>query len=182
MALTVRQIRLRGVWLLIPPFFYFARSTPTLLAVGAGLIAVGLAIRAWAAGVIHKDRVLSTTGPYAFTRNPLYLGTFFLGLGAAVAAGQPIYVGVFLILFIWIYGATMRDEARKLEEQFGDDYRAFAEGVPLFIPRPTPWRVEGAQSAGFDGGQWRKNREYEALMGAVAVLVILWVRMTFFPV
>ena len=180
-ALTIRQIRLRGVWLLIPPFFYFARPSPALLAGGGVLVAIGLTIRAWAAGVIHKDQLLSTTGPYAYTRNPLYLGSFFLGLGVAVAAGQWVYVGVFLALFIWVYGSTMLIEARSLEERFGDAYRAFAEAVPLFFPRFIPARLPDAQTTGFDGGRWKAHREWEALLGAVAVFGLLILKLVYFP-
>jgi len=140
---------------------------------GAALLALGLGIRAWAAGVIHKDRVLSTTGPYAHTRNPLYFGTFFVGLGAAVAGGQLLYLALFLVLFVWVYGRTMRDEARRLEDMFGDDYRAYAEAVPLFLPRATPARLAEPQSTGFDYNRWKANREYEALAGAIVVFGML---------
>lgn len=173
MALTVKQIRLRGVWLLVPPFFYFARPTPTSLAIGGGLVALGLLIRAWSAGVIHKDRVLSTTGPYAHTRNPLYLGTFFLGLGAAAASNQWIFGAIFLLGFVWVYGSSMREEAGRLEGVFGDEYRAFADAVPMFFPRLTPARLSDAKSAGFDLSRWKANREWEALLGAVVMFGVL---------
>lgn len=170
MALTIRQIRLRGPWLLVPPFFYFARPTPITLIAGGALVALGLLIRAWSAGVIHKDRVLSTTGPYAHTRNPLYLGTFFLGLGAAIASGQWIFLVLFLVAFIWIYGSTMREEASGLERAFGDEYRAFAEAVPMFVPRLTAAKLLDVKSTGFDLGRWKANREWEALLGAFVML------------
>ena len=81
MGLSMRKVRLRLVWLLVIPFFVFSTPSPNPLLIGVVLAAVGLFIRGWSAGTIHKDEELTTTGPYAFTRNPLYLGTLVLGLG-----------------------------------------------------------------------------------------------------
>lgn len=179
MALTLRRIRLRLVWLLVIPFLWFARPTPETLAVGAVLSVVGLLIRAWAAGFLRKEKTLATTGPYAHTRNPLYLGSLFLGLGVTVAGGQWIFVVLFLAFFAWIYRATMRSEAEVLEELFGDDYRHFAENVPLLLPRITPYRAPGVtESQGrFTLERYRGNKEYEALLGALAGFAFLAARM-----
>ena len=88
MGLSLRKIRLRLVWLLIIPFLWFASPSPASLIAGAGLAAVGLFIRAWAAGFIRKDKQLATSGPYGHTRNPLYLGSFFIGCGIASMSGH----------------------------------------------------------------------------------------------
>lgn len=174
-----RKLRLKAVWLLILPFFWFATPTPGLLAVGALLAAVGLAIRAAAAGFIHKDRELTTTGPYARTRNPLYLGSFVLGLGITVAGGRWIFVALFVAFFAWVYSRVIRQEARHLAASFGEAYEDYARNVPLFLPRITPWRSGGAApvGGGFSVDRWRRNREYEALLGAAAGLAVLVVRM-----
>ncbi len=178
MKLGMRRIRTKGIWLLILPFFWFARPTAELLVAGAALTAVGLVIRALAAGYIHKDRKLTTTGPYAHTRNPLYLGTFLLGLGVTVAGGHWAFVVVFVVFFWAIYGKTIRGERDLLTELFGDDYREYARNVPLLFPRLTPWRQREAQSDfAFDGARYRRNREWEALLGAVAGYAVLVVRM-----
>ena len=178
--MTLRTLRLRAIWLLIVPFLWYARPTPTLLAVGIALAALGLWIRARAAGFIHKDRELTTTGPYAHTRNPLYLGTFFLGLGVTVAGGRELFVVLFMIFFVWIYSRTMQAEAELLTELFGDAYRDYARRVPLLIPRLKPYQAvpQGAQAAEpFSFERWRRNREYEALLGAVAGFAFLTLRM-----
>ncbi len=181
MALTLRKVRLRLVWLLILPFLWFARPTPTLLLVGVLLAALGLWIRAWAAGFIRKEEALATSGPYAHTRNPLYLGSFFLGLGVTTAGGQWIFVVLFLVFFIAVYGRTMRGEAELLEGLFGDAYRHYAANVPLLLPRVTPYHAPGAPgSTGFDLERWRGNKEYEALLGAVAAFAFLTLRL-FWP-
>lgn len=179
MALTLRQIRLRLVWLLVVPFLWFARPTPELLAAGGGLAVVGLLIRAWAAGFLRKEETLATTGPYAHTRNPLYLGSLFLGLGVTVAGGRWVFVVLFLAFFAWIYTRTMRSEARILEELFGQDYRHFAENVPLLLPRLTPYRAPGVTGSQgrFTLERYRDNKEYEALLGAVAAFAFLAGRM-----
>ena len=99
MKLDLRTLRLRGVWLLIVPFVVMARPTPVVLALG-GLVAVlGVMLRGWAAGFIRKDRELTTSGPYAHTRNPLYLGSFLIGLGVVLAAGR----WELLLLFAVVY-------------------------------------------------------------------------------
>ena len=184
-----RRVRLRALWLLIIPFFWFAQPTVTTLAAGAALALLGLAIRASAAGFIHKEQVLTTTGPYARTRNPLYLGSFLLGCGVTLAGGQWIFVAAFVVFFAFVYQRTIRNEAEHLENLFGDAYRRYAEAVPLFLPRLTAWRgpdgggggaaarAAGESPAGFSVDRWRRNREYEALLGAVAGLAGLWLRM-----
>ena len=182
MTLSLRRLRLRAVWLLVVPFLLLARPTPALLALGGALAALGAALRAWAAGFIHKERELSTAGPYAHTRNPLYLGSFLIGLGVTVAGGRWPFVLLFLGFFALVYGRTIRAEARLLEERFGARYVEYARHVPLFVPRPLPYRtgtMEGPTSGGFTVERWRRNREYEALLGVVAgfaflALKLLW--------
>lgn len=173
-----RALRLKTVWLLVIPFLWFARPTPAVLTVGAGFAFLGLAIRALAAGHIHKDRNLTTTGPYARTRNPLYLGSFLLGIGVTIAGGRWIFVVLFLAFFLVIYGRTMRYEAKRLEELFGEDYRHYARHVPFFVPRLTAYRAPGnEEEVGFSASRYRRNREYQALLGALAGFVFLAVRM-----
>lgn len=186
-----RKLRLKAVWLLLVPFFWWASPTPELLLTGGLLAALGLAIRAAAAGFIHKDRELTVSGPYARTRNPLYLGSFLLGLGITVAGGRPIFVAVFLVFFAWVYSRVIRQEAEHLAASFGADYDEYARNVPLFLPRLTAWKGPGngpsagaatggngaAGSARFSVDRWRRNREYEALLGAVAGFAGLVARM-----
>ncbi|MDX1646633.1 MAG: isoprenylcysteine carboxylmethyltransferase family protein [Longimicrobiales bacterium] len=175
MALTMRQLRLRTVWLIVIPFFVFARPTATTLAAGGGLALLGLWIRGWSAGTIHKDRELTTSGPYAFTRNPLYLGSFFIGLGVAVAGGHWIWPLVFLLFYATVYTRTMAGEARHLAELFPERYPEYAARVPGFLPRLTPYRG-GSDAGGFRWEQYRRNREWEAALGALAAFLVLAVK------
>lgn len=173
MALTMRQLRLRAVWLIVIPFFWLASPSGVTLAVGSALTVVGLLIRGWSAGTIHKDRELTVSGPYAFTRNPLYLGSFFIGLGVAVAGGHWIWPAVFLVFYAAVYTRTMAGEVRHLRDLFPDRYDEYAAAVPAFLPRITPYRAADGGTAGFRWAQYRRNKEWEAALGAVAAYGVL---------
>lgn len=173
MAVTLRGVRLRAVVLLILSYLWFARPTPLRLGVGAPLVVLGLALRAWAAGVIQKERDLATGGPYAHTRNPLYLGSLLLGMGIAVAGGHWIWPALFLSFYAAVYVPTMRSEHRLLTQLFGDRYLAYAAAVPAFLPRVSPWREPGMDVEGFTFACYRRNREWEAALGAAGTLAML---------
>ena len=171
MPASLRTLRLRAVWLLILPFYYFATPSSMVMGVGTALGLAGLALRAWAAGTIEKNEVLATTGPYAYTRNPLYLGSFLLGLGVTMAGGQWVFMALFVGFYVAVYPAAAGREAAGLEEIFGEAYRTYAAAVPLFVPRLSPYR--GSEEArrgdrGFFVARYVRNREWEAGLGALA--------------
>ena len=164
--MNLNSLRLKAVWLLVLPFLVLARPTWTLVSMGALIAAMGLLMRGWAAGTIHKESQLTTSGPYAFTRNPLYLGSFLIGVGVTVAGGHWIWPALFVVFFAGVYSRTMAVEAGRLTELYGERYRAYARAVPAFLPRLTPYRPEeGRQTAGFRLAQYVRNREWEALLG-----------------
>lgn len=169
----MRRLRLKAVWLLILPFLWFSHPTPTVLTAGGLLALLGLVVRGWAAGTIHKERELTTTGPYAFTRNPLYVGSFFLGLGITVAGGHWIWPALFMAFYVGVYGKTMAGERDLLTGLFGDRYRAYAANVPAVIPRLAPWREPGVVGGGFTLAQYVRNREWEAGVGALLGFLFL---------
>ncbi len=173
--LDLRSLRLRAVWLLIIPFYIYASPTTILLAVGAAVSAVGLALRAWAAGSIQKDRELATTGPYAHTRNPLYLGSFFLGAGVTIAGGQWVLALAFLVFFVLVYRATVLREDSELEARFGERYSVYRARVPSVLPRLTAYEGESSDSAAaaFSRARYMRNREWEAALGAAAAFGLL---------
>lgn len=151
-------------------FIVLARPRPMSLAIGGAIAVFGLALRAWAAGHIRKNSQLATSGPYAFTRNPLYLGSFLLGLGFTVASGQWWLGLIFAALFLGIYLPVMRVEAQTLAELFGEDYKVYARSVPLFFPRLLPYRDAKTGGVRFDATLYMRYREYRAALG----LVIAW--------
>jgi protein-S-isoprenylcysteine O-methyltransferase Ste14 len=173
-------MRIRGAWLLVLPFLYFARPTPWKLVVGLAIALVGAVIRAWAAGTIHKGQTLAVRGPYAFTRNPLYVGSFLIGIGAAIAGGRWVFVAALLVFFFWIYGKTAVKEERELERRFGDSYRHYAASVPGFRPRLGRYQPRDAQPVAGQSFAFRRywrNREYQAALGLLAGFGLLLLRM-----
>jgi hypothetical protein len=154
-------------------FLLLARPGPVTLFVGGGIALLGLAVRAWSAGHIRKNDALATSGPYAYSRNPLYLGSFILGLGFTIASGRPWLGLLFAALFLGIYLPVMRVEATTLSQLFSDDYKRYAEAVPLFFPRLTPYRDERTRDVKFDPGLYLRYREYQAAMGMVIAWVLL---------
>jgi protein-S-isoprenylcysteine O-methyltransferase Ste14 len=157
-------------------FLFFARPTPTALLAGAGVSLLGLAIRAWSAGHIRKNTQLATSGPYAFTRNPLYFGSFLLGLGFTIASGRWPLALLFAGLFLGIYLPVMRVEATTMAEMFGEEYQAYKATVPMFFPRLSPYRKGNSTTVRFDPALYLRYREYRAALGLVVAWALLLVK------
>jgi hypothetical protein len=164
--------RVRAGYLITPAVLWFADPVPRSILLGAAVGLVGLAIRAYAAGYLHKQEVLTVTGPYAYTRNPLYLGSALLALGAAMATRSWISAALLLIYFAVFYYAVMRREELELRRKHGEDFDAYARAVPLFLPRWT--RAANIGAAEFSMEQYRKNREWKAALGFLLLLAILF--------
>ncbi|MBI4467997.1 MAG: DUF3108 domain-containing protein [Acidobacteria bacterium] len=167
----LRRIRIPLGFALGVVFLWLARPTPESLLLGAGVSVLGLGMRAWAVGFLMKDQELATNGPYAFTRNPLYLGNLLIGLGLSIASGSGPALLLFLAYFLLIYPSTMKAEESHLGKLFGDRYRAYKDRVPLFLPRFLPYCRP--VSAGFDWRRYWLHREYRAGIGFLVVLLIL---------
>jgi protein-S-isoprenylcysteine O-methyltransferase Ste14 len=161
-------------------FIFFARPTPKALLIGASVSLLGLAIRAWAAGHIRKNAQLATSGPYAFTRNPLYLGSFLLGLGFTIASGRLVLGLLFAALFLGIYLPVMRVEASTMAQLFGENYENYRRSVPLFFPRITPFRQRESAANKFDGSLYLRYREYRAALGLVIAWGLLLIKTFYF--
>jgi hypothetical protein len=147
--------------------FWLAMPTPRSLGIGAAVGAIGEALRIWAAGHLEKGREVTNTGPYALTRHPLYAGSILMGLGFAIAANTAA-VAVLVVAYLAItVTAAIRSEEAHLNDKFGGDYPAYREGT----------RAPGAR--GFSVERALRNREYRALVGFLAVLVLLAARMAF---
>ncbi|MBV8208066.1 MAG: isoprenylcysteine carboxylmethyltransferase family protein [Acidobacteria bacterium] len=176
-ARVARRIRVPLSFLFAAAYVWLAAPTALSLAVGMPVAALGLALRAAAAGHIRKDRELTTSGPYAYTRNPLYLGSLLLGLGFAMAARNPWIVIGLLALLLGIYWPLIIAEERYLRAHF-PGYDQYAESVPRLLPRIVS-RASKLPAGGpeFSIGLYRHHREYRALIGAVLVCVILVVKM-----
>lgn len=153
---------------------WFARPTPRsiLWAVPIGLL--GLLVRARAAGYLHKQEVLTVTGPYAYTRNPLYLGSSILAVAVAVASHSWISAAIVCGYFALVYFFVMRREEGELRSRYGAAFDEFARAVPLFFPRLTPALLSFSSAGSFSPAQYRKNHEYQAAVGFVFLLALLF--------
>jgi protein-S-isoprenylcysteine O-methyltransferase Ste14 len=175
---VARRIRVPLGFAFAVLYFWLARPTWRFIAFGAILILPGLLIRALASGHVRKNEALATSGPYAYTRNPLYLGSLLMGIGFAIAA-RSWWVGVVLVLmFFAIYMPVIRDEEKFLRERF-PEFKDYAERVPRMFPRLTP-SGGTSEGGGFSMDLYLKHREYNALVGALAMTTALVVKMKFF--
>ncbi len=174
-----RRIRVPLGFLFAVLYFWLARPSWRSIAPGAIGILAGLLIRALASGHVRKNEALATTGPYAYTRNPLYLGSLVMGLGFAVAA-RSWWVGVALVvMFVAIYLPVIRDEEKFLRQKF-PEFEEYVGRVPRMWPRLVPHSGNVDEGSGFSWDLYWKHREYNAGLGAVAMIAALIVRMTFF--
>jgi len=147
-----------------------ARPRLGWLPVAALLLAAGEAVRLWASGHIEKTERLATGGPYAHTRNPLYVGSLLLALGVGVAAASPWAVLLVALYFAVFYPAVVREEAAFLRERFGSEYAEWERAVPLFLPRLTP---AGPRGSRFAWARVRRNREWHTALALLAIVAAL---------
>lgn len=138
-------------------------------ALGVGLVALGLLLRSWAAGIVDKRGTLATAGPYALVRHPLYLGSCLVALGLAEIMEDRLALVAVVLFTLAVYAPTIRCEERFLAERFGGDWRAYAAATPPFLPR---FRMLPA-TGGWQGSRWRRNREWRIAARVIAVIVLL---------
>lgn len=170
------KVRLRIGFLCGITYLVFARPTWGGLVLGLPVASAGLLVRGWAAGHIVKIQKLTTTGPYAHTRNPLYLGSFLLAAGFALAAHWSLLVAV-IALFVFIYRPTIERERTEIRSRFPDDYAEYESNVPAFAPRLTPWRGQNPGES-FSFSRYMRHREWQAGLAFVAVCAWLITRLT----
>ena len=168
----VARLRVPAGFLLLAAFGWFSRPDSASLLRGIPVSILGLALRAWAAGHLAKNQRLAQSGPYAATRNPLYLGTLITALGLAAAGNSIALAAIFILVFLLVYLPAIELEEQHLIAIL-PGYREFAARVPLLMPRwPAAW---GPDSFSFT--LYRKNQEYQALIGwlaGIAWLLIRW--------
>jgi protein-S-isoprenylcysteine O-methyltransferase Ste14 len=172
-----RRIRVPLGFLFAAVYIWRARPSWTSLVAGLAVASIGLLIRALASGQVKKDRELTMTGPYAYVRNPLYLGSILLGIGFAVAA-RDIWIGVFLVVyFVLIYVPVIRGEQNYLRSTF-PGYAEYTRQVPSLVPR-TLWFA--GVTDGFSRELYFRHREYNSLLGAAAITAVLTAKILLLP-
>lgn len=158
-------------------FLLLAKPSNISLLVGVAVGIVGLAIRAWAAGFLRKHEALATDGPYALTRNPLYFGSAILAAGV-IMVGKSVWGGVLVILYILLfYPTVMRREEAELRERYGQQFETYAALVPLFWPKMRISAPKLAETAKFSIRLYSQNREYQAAIGFLLGITVLWAKM-----
>ena len=155
-------------------FLLLARPTWTLMALSLLLVAPGLWLRGYAAGYVKKNAELTRTGPYGYTRNPLYLGSMMIAFGFAWASGSWVIFVVLAAGFLAIYLPTIRSEEEYLRAHFAG-FEEYARQVPRLLPRVTAAK-SGVAPGRFSQERYMHHREYNALMGAAAIYAALAAR------
>ena len=150
-----------------------ARPTPRSLLVAVPLALLGEGLRLWASGHIEKTQRLATGGPYAHTRNPLYLGSATLALAVAAACVSAVVAGCVALYLAAFYPSVMREEADFLRRKFGEEYGAWEREVPMFLPRLS---ASGPRSTRFDWARVRVNREWRTAAALPLVGLLLLAR------
>ena len=148
-------------------------SRPTLILIMVGVIIclLGLGLRTWACGHLKKEKELTISGPYQFTRNPLYLANFIIGLSVVLASYSWWIAGIFAVYFLLFYPVALKKEIEKMKALFPEEYDKYKDKVPLFWPSFRPYLSLHGQR--FSWQLYAKNREYRTLMGGL----IFWLAM-----
>jgi protein-S-isoprenylcysteine O-methyltransferase Ste14 len=166
-----QRIRVPAGFVILPLLLIASNPSFWWLVAGSALTILGLGVRAWASGYLKKNKELTTAGPYAYTRNPLYLGTFVMGSGIAVSTGTVWFIVVFAALYILIYLPVMSAEAETMSEMFPNEYRIYRREVPPFFPRLTPYKERSPKR--FEIDAYIRHREYRAALGVAAVYALI---------
>ena len=151
---------------------------PEAIAWSLALVVPGVWLRGYASGYVKKNQELTTTGPYAHVRNPLYLGSMSIAAGFAVAAGRWWLALLLIVMFLAIYVPTILSEEEFLRGTF-PHFEEYAQRVPRLLPRLTPARFADAERGmgRFSTDRYRHHREYNASIGAAALYIALMLRM-----
>ena len=171
-----RRIRVPLGFVFAAAYIWLARPTVVSIVIGGCVAFAGLCIRALASGHVEKNEVLATSGPYAHTRNPLYLGSIILAVGFLIAARSWWLPLIAAIMLVFIYVPVIRSEEAFLRTRFPefDDYTA---QVPRLFPRIRPYR---SRPSSFSWHLYWKHREYNAALGATLMIVALVAKSSWF--
>ena len=166
----VARLRVPGGFLLVAAFALFSQPTLRSLAIGIPISVVGILLRAWAAGHLQKNQRLATSGPYAYSRNPLYIGTLLVAAGLVAASRSVWLAALFAAVFFLIYLPVIELEEQHLRKLF-PEYERYAERVPRLLGKARGWQKAG----GFSFATYMKNQEFQALGGFIlGALFLLW--------
>ncbi|MGE5646821.1 MAG: methyltransferase family protein [Acidobacteriota bacterium] len=170
------RLRVPLGFVLVAAFAWFSKPDAWSLAWGLPVAAAGLLLRGWAAGHLAKNERLATSGPYAHVRNPLYVGTALAAAGLAIASREPLLAALFAAAFAFVYLPAIELEEQHLRKLF-PEYKLYAQRVPMLWPR-----LRATGTARFEWRLYRKNEEYQALIGYMAgAALLVWKAISFPP-
>ena len=170
-----RRIRVPLGFLFAAAYIYLAHPTILSLALGSAIAVLGILVRALASGHVRKNEQLATSGPYAYTRNPLYLGSIIIAAGFAVASRSGWVAAIALVILLVIYVPVIRGEEEFLRARF-PEFAEYSRQVPRLFPR---LRAQEGSPEGFSWHLYWKHREYNAAIGAAAMVVALILKIHF---
>ncbi len=168
-----RRIRVPLGFAFAALYLWLAQPTATSMLTGVVVAIPGLLLRALASGHVKKNERLATSGPYACTRNPLYLGSLIMAVGFGVASRSVWIVGLIVVFFLAIYLPVILSEEEYLRRTF-PEFEDYCRRVPRLLVRLRP---ERSAATGFSFGLYMQHREYNAALGMVGILGLLWVKM-----
>lgn len=174
---TLYRWRVRAGSLSFLVCLVLSKPTWRSIAIGAAVSLAGLAVRAWAAGHLKKEKELAISGPYRYSRNPLYLGNLILGVSLAVGANTLPVAIIFAVYFLVFYPIIILTERERMKTLFPEKYKEYIKHVPLFFPFRKPLACE--EKIRFSWAQYRANRELRAALGSAVYWLILSVRVLF---
>ena len=169
-----RKLRLYFAWPFFIALIFFAHSTNQGFLIGIPVIFLGELIRIWSHGYIQKSRALATDGPYAYVRNPLYVGNFLMGLGFCLVIWNPFIMTVYTIGFFGVYWITIKGEEQRLLHKFGNDFQSYIEHVPRFIPQLDPYSKRSHTK--FEVRRIFIHGEQITILAITTLLLILYLR------
>lgn len=166
----LNRLRVRAGLFIAIAVVALARPTWTSILIGVLISLLGLAIRAWASGHLRKEKALAVSGPYRYSRNPLYLGNFLLGIGITAGARSWWVLGLCIAYYAVFYPMIIRRERERMKDLFPQQYHEYVKRVPLFFPS---LRKHLPANGRFNWSLYRQNKEYRALYGTILVWVVL---------
>ncbi len=175
----IRFKKLR-LWMAYPVFIVFpfvADITNSSFVTGLIFMLSGLGLRFWASGYISKSSSLATSGPYAYTRNPLYLGNFILGLGVVIISNNIWLIAYYVVSFSLLYLGTIAEEQKDLRGKFGSAYTDYLSAVPVFLPFRRAYKKSAGRK--FDINLSFKNGEFIRICGFSLLIIFFYLWRSF---
>jgi len=166
---VARRIRVPLGFLFAGIYIWLARPTWRSIVLGTSIAVVGLVVRALASGHVRKNEELTTTGPYAYTRNPLYMGSLIIAFGFTLASRSWIIAALGTAMLLIIYLPVIRAEEKFLRATF-PEFADYSRRVPRLFPRI---RVIQGSAGSFSAHLYWKHREYHAAVGAALIVAVL---------